>query len=44
MLQPAACAVLFDGIFRGVVFKNSESWDYEAAGGMRRVATPETDA
>jgi omega-6 fatty acid desaturase (delta-12 desaturase) len=44
MLKPAACAVLFDGIFRGVVYKNSESWDYEAAGGMRRVATPETDA
>jgi acyl-lipid omega-6 desaturase (Delta-12 desaturase) len=44
LLQPAPCAVLFDGIFRGVVYKNSESWDYAAAGGMRRVATPETDA
>ncbi len=44
LLKPAACAVLFDGIFRGVVYKNSESWDYEAPGGMRRVATPETDA
>jgi omega-6 fatty acid desaturase (delta-12 desaturase) len=44
LLEPAACAVLFDGIFRGVVYKNSESWDYEAPGGMRRVATPETDA
>jgi fatty acid desaturase len=44
LLKPAQCAVLFDGIFRGVVYKNSESWDYEAAGGMRRVATPETDA
>ena len=44
MLEPAACAVLYDGIFSGVVHKNSESWDYAAAGGMRRVATPETDA
>lgn len=44
LLRPAACAVLFDGIFRGVVYKNSESWDYEAPGGMRRVATPEADA
>jgi omega-6 fatty acid desaturase (delta-12 desaturase) len=44
LLKPAACAVLFDGIFSGVVHKNSEAWDYEAAGGMRRVATPETDA
>jgi omega-6 fatty acid desaturase (delta-12 desaturase) len=44
MLQPAACAVLYDGIFSGVVHKNSEAWDYAAAGGMRRVATPETDA
>jgi len=44
LLKPAACAVLFDGIFRGVVHKNSESWDYEALGGMRRIATPETDS
>lgn len=44
MLEPAACAVLYDGIFSGVVHKNSESWDYETPGGMRRVATPETDA
>jgi fatty acid desaturase len=44
MLNPAGCAVLYDGIFRGVVYKNSESWDYAAPGGMRRVATPETDA
>jgi fatty acid desaturase len=44
MLEPAACAVLYDGIFSGVVHKNSESWDYAATGGMRRVATPETDA
>jgi omega-6 fatty acid desaturase (delta-12 desaturase) len=44
MLDPAGCAVLYDGIFRGVVYKNSESWDYAAPGGMRRVATPETDA
>ena len=44
LLKPAACAVLFDGIFSGVVHKNSEAWDYEPPGGMRRVATPETDA
>jgi acyl-lipid omega-6 desaturase (Delta-12 desaturase) len=44
LLEPAACAVLFDGIFSGVVHKNADSWDYAAAGGMRRVATPETDA
>lgn len=44
LLEPGACAVLFDGIFSGVVHKNSRAWDYEAAGGMRRVATPETDA
>lgn len=44
LLQPAACAVLFDGIFSGVVHKNSDAWDYEPPGGMRRVATPETDA
>jgi omega-6 fatty acid desaturase (delta-12 desaturase) len=44
LLEPGACAVLFDGIFRGVVYKNSESWDYEPPGGMRRVATPETEA
>lgn len=43
LLQPAACAVLFDGIFSGVVHKNSDAWDYEAPGGMRRVATPEAD-
>jgi omega-6 fatty acid desaturase (delta-12 desaturase) len=43
LLRPAACAVLFDGIFSGVVHKNSDAWDYEAPGGMRRVATPETD-
>jgi hypothetical protein len=35
--------VLFDGIFSGVVHKNSEAWDYAPPGGMRRVATPETD-
>lgn len=44
LLQPAACAVLFDGIMSGAVYKNSEAWDYEAVGGMRRVATPERDA
>lgn len=40
LLQPAACAVLFDAIFAGVVYKNADSWDYVAGGGMRRVATP----
>lgn len=44
LLEPAACAVLFDGMISGAVHKNSESWDYEAVGGMRRMATPETDA
>jgi fatty acid desaturase len=44
LLKPAACAVLFDGMISGAVHKNSEAWDYEAVGGMRRVATPETDA
>jgi omega-6 fatty acid desaturase (delta-12 desaturase) len=43
LLKPAECAVLFDGIFSGVVHKNSEAWDYEALGGLRRVATRETD-
>ena len=44
LLKPEACALLFDGIFSGVVYKNSESWDYAESGGMRRVATPEADA
>ena len=44
LLKPAACAVLFDGLISGGVHKNSVAWDYAAAGGMRRVATPETDA
>jgi fatty acid desaturase len=43
LLDPAACAVLFDAVFAGVVYKNSESWDYAGGGGMRRVATPESD-
>jgi hypothetical protein len=34
---------LFDAVFRGVAYKNSESWDYADGGGMRRVATPESD-
>jgi hypothetical protein len=44
LLDPSACALLFDSLFRGAVFKNSESWDYAADGGMRRVATPEPEA
>jgi len=44
LLNPASCAVLFDGLISGGVHKNSVAWDYAAAGGMRRVATPETDA
>ncbi|MCU1383181.1 MAG: hypothetical protein JWL71_1878 [Acidobacteria bacterium] len=42
LLQPASCALLYDGLFSGVVYKNSESWDYAKLGGMRRVATPES--
>jgi hypothetical protein len=42
LLEPASCALLYDGIFSGVVYKNSESWDYADLGGMRRVATPES--
>lgn len=44
LLEPAACALLFDGIFSGVVHKNRDAWDYAESGGMRRVATPEADA
>jgi hypothetical protein len=44
LLDPAACALLFDGIFSGVVYKNREAWDYAHEGGMRRVATPEAYA
>jgi fatty acid desaturase len=44
LLEPSSCALLFDAVFRGVVYKNSESWDYTDGGGMRRVATPESDA
>jgi fatty acid desaturase len=44
LLQPDACALLFDGIFSGVVHKNADSWDYAHSGGMRRVATPEAAA
>jgi fatty acid desaturase len=40
LLQPAACAVLFDTIFSGAVYKNADAWDYVEGGGMRRVATP----
>jgi fatty acid desaturase len=43
LLTPASCALLFDAIFSGVVYKNSESWDYAEGGGMRRIATPESD-
>jgi fatty acid desaturase len=43
LLEPTACALLYDAIFRGVAYKNSESWDYADEGGMRRVATPESD-
>ena len=43
LLEPASCAVLFDAVFRGVAYKNSESWDYAGGGGLRRVATPESD-
>jgi hypothetical protein len=42
LLEPASCALLYDGLFSGVVYKNSESWDYAKLGGMRRVATPES--
>lgn len=44
LLNPAACALLFDGIFSGVVHKNRDAWDYAHEGGMRRVATPEAYA
>jgi fatty acid desaturase len=44
LLEPAACALLFDGIFSGVVHKNRDAWDYAPIGGMRRIATPEADA
>jgi fatty acid desaturase len=44
LLDPEACALLFDGIFSGVVYKNREAWDYAHEGGMRRVATPEAYA
>ncbi|MDE3155164.1 MAG: fatty acid desaturase [Acidobacteriota bacterium] len=44
LLEPHACALLFDGIFSGVVHKNRDAWDYAHSGGMRRVATPEADA
>jgi omega-6 fatty acid desaturase (delta-12 desaturase) len=43
LLEPVSCALLFDAVFRGVAYKNSESWDYADGGGMRRVATPESD-
>ena len=43
LLDPMSCAVLYDAAFRGVAYKNSESWDYAGGGGMRRVATPESD-
>jgi fatty acid desaturase len=43
LLDPAACALLFDGIFSGVVYKNRDAWDYSQAGGMRRIATPEAN-
>lgn len=42
LLDPPSCAVLFDAVFRGVVHKNADAWDYVEGGGMRRVATPET--
>jgi fatty acid desaturase len=44
LLEPAACALLFDGIFSGVVHKNRDAWDYARIGGMRRIATPEAGA
>jgi fatty acid desaturase len=44
LLQPEGCALLFDGIFSGVVHKNADAWDYAHSGGMRRVATPEAAA
>lgn len=44
LLDPEACALLFDGIFSGVVYKNRDAWDYAHEGGMRRVATPEAYA
>jgi omega-6 fatty acid desaturase (delta-12 desaturase) len=43
LLEPASCAVLFDAVFRGVAYKNSESWDYAGGGGLRRIATPDSD-
>jgi fatty acid desaturase len=43
LLDPVACAVLFDAVFAGVVYKNKDAWDYVDGGGMRRVATPESD-
>jgi fatty acid desaturase len=43
LLDPVSCAVLYDAVFSGAVYKNSESWDYAGQGGMRRVATPESD-
>jgi omega-6 fatty acid desaturase (delta-12 desaturase) len=43
LLKPASCALLFDAFFRGVVYKNAESWDYADAGGMRRPAPQESD-
>lgn len=43
LLEPASCALLFDGIFSGVVHKNRDAWDYAHTGGMRRIATPEAD-
>lgn len=43
LLNPAACALLFDGIFSGVVYKNRDAWDYSDKGGMRRIATPEAN-
>jgi len=43
LLEPASCAVLLDAVFRGVAYKNSESWDYAGDGGLRRIATPDSD-
>lgn len=44
LLDPAGSALLFDGIFSGVVYKNRDAWDYARDGGMRRIATPEADS
>lgn len=40
LLDPTACAILFDSALSGVGRKNADSWDYSGAGGVRRIVTP----